>query len=100
MAMLTMVKSYLAGELPLKRVFLYDMLLVGTLVNVTTGIASLAAAALNVPPPLAVAIFLAPQAYNIVLCLAVWRSAAQDASRWNDLARIGTMIWYPLMFFV
>lgn len=45
--MLTTLKLYLAGEMPLKRVFLYDMLLVGTPVNIFTGFATLAAFAMD-----------------------------------------------------
>jgi len=98
--MLATVKSHLAGEMPVKRVFLYDMLLVGTLVNIATGFTTLAAVALGASSSVATAIFLSPQPYNIFLCLSVWRSASRDVSGWSEIARIGTVIWYPLMFVV
>jgi len=99
-AIMAIIRRYLAGEVPLKRVFFHDMLLVGTLVNVVTGLASLAAFSLDVPDWAALLVFLSPQPYNIGLCIAVWRSAGRELSRWSDMARIGTLIWFPIMFII
>jgi hypothetical protein len=99
-AMLEIVKRYLAGDVPLARVFFHDMLLIGTLVNIATGLAMLAAFSLDLPLFVAVAIFLSPQPYNIILCVSVWRSAARQASRWSDVARIGTVVWFPVMLII
>jgi hypothetical protein len=98
--MLEIARRYLAGEVPLARVFFRDMLLIGTLVNIATGLAMLAAFSLDWPIVVAIAIFLAPQPYNIMLCVSVWRSAAREASRWSDAARIGTVVWFPVMLII
>jgi hypothetical protein len=94
------VKRYLAGGVPLKRVFLYDMLLMGTMINFAVSVAALAASSLDVPAWVAIAIYLSPQPYNLILCVAVWRSAAQSASAWTDLARVGACAWVPLMLVI
>lgn len=98
--MLENVRRYVAGEIPLKRVFFYDMLLIGTIINITIGLATLLAFSLNSPIWLPIAIYLSAQPYNVTLCISVWRSAGREASRWSDLARIGTIIWFPVMLVI
>jgi hypothetical protein len=87
------LKKYLRGEVPLGRVFWFDMLLVGTIVNALTSAAALIAYAVDLPGSLALAIFLSPLPYNIALCLFVWRSAARGQSGWSDLARGSAVLW-------
>jgi hypothetical protein len=98
--MLAIVRRYLAGEVPLARIFFHDMLLIGTMVNIVAGLATLAAFSLDFPVWAAIAIFLSPVPYNIVLCLSVWRSAAREAPRWREIARIVTVIWFPMMLII
>lgn len=98
--MLEPVKHYLAGEVPLARVFLHHMLVIGTLVNVATGLLALGAFASDLPAWVAVLIFFSPLPYNLVLSIAVWRSAGKDVTRLGDFARIGVLIWFSLMFLI
>src|SRR6218665_1436451 len=83
------LRPYLAGEIALARVFVRDMLIVGSLVNILIGGIALIAYAEGAPGWLALAIFLAPFPYNLTLCIFVWRSAGKSASLWNDIARAG-----------
>ena len=98
--MLAIVRRYLAGEVPLTRILFHDMLLIGTMVNIVAGLATLAAFSLDFPVWAAIAIFLSPVPYNIILCVSVWRSAAREAPRWREIARIVTVIWFPMMLIV
>jgi hypothetical protein len=98
--MLAIMRRYLAGEVPLARIFFHDMLLIGTMVNIVTGLATLAAFSLDFPIWAAIAIFLSPLPYNTILCLSVWRSAAREETRWSGIARLATMIWFPMMLII
>lgn len=98
-ALLETIRHYVAGEVPLRRVFFRDMLIFGSLINVVTGGAALIAYASDAPDHIALAIFLSPVPYNIALCICVWRSAAHHPSGWADFARIGSVLWL-LMFLV
>lgn len=98
--MLAAVRRHLAGEVPLKVAFLYDMLIIGTLVNVTAGLCALAAVPLGLPGWVAIAIFLLPQPYNLMLLVSVWRSANREKSRWGDVAQIAAVIWLPAVLII
>lgn len=98
--MLKTVKRYLAGEIPLKQVFLHDMLLVGTMVNIATGLASLAMFALELPAWAGIVIFLSPQPYNLVLAISVWRATADATPRWAETAKVVTILWWVLMLVI
>ncbi|MHA6641817.1 hypothetical protein ACX3P1_03925 [Mesorhizobium sp. A623] len=87
------LKRYLRGEVPLGRVFWFDMLLVGTIINALTSACALIAYALDLPGWLALAIFLSPVPYKLALCLFVWRSATRKPSAWSDVARGGAVLW-------
>jgi uncharacterized membrane protein len=87
------LKRYLRGEVPLGRVFWFDMLLVGTIVNALTSAGALVAYAVDLPGWLALGIFLSPLPYNIALCLFVWRSASRKPSAWSDMARSAAVLW-------
>ncbi|HEU0201825.1 MAG TPA: hypothetical protein VFR86_15505 [Burkholderiaceae bacterium] len=67
------------GEAPLPIVFWRDMIVVGTLINLVTGLAAfmLLAQAASVAP--AIAVYFAPVPYNLFLCLAVWRAPRRSA---------------------
>jgi hypothetical protein len=97
---LTAIKRHLAGEVPLNVVFFYDMLLVGTLVNIAAGLFALAAVLLELPDWGAVVIFLSPQPYNLMLLVSVWRAANREQSRWGEIARVAAVIWFPAMLII
>ena len=67
----------------------------GTLLNMITTFAALAALSLGAPGLVALAIFLLPLPYNIFVVIAVWRSAARyrGPARWAQLARIAVVAW-------
>lgn len=88
------LRRYVRGETPLSRVFFYDMLLIGTIVNVMADGFSLMAYATNLPGWLGWAIFLSLLIYSLALCIFVWRSAASTSSSWGDWARAGSAIWF------
>ena len=94
------VKRYIAGEVPLRQVFLHDMLLIGTMVNIAAGFASLAAFAMDLPSWVGIAVFLSPQPYNLVLAISVWRSAPHDTPRWGETAKVVAILWFVLMLIV
>ena len=83
------------GQTPLARVFWDYAMIYGTLLNLITTFASLAALALGAPGLVALAIFLLPLPYNIFVVVAVWRSAAlyRGPARWAQLARIAVVAW-------
>ena len=68
------------GAVPLRRVFWWDMLVVGSAINVAAALAALLALSLGVPGVAAVALFLAPLPYNLFLTAAVWRTSPDGPS--------------------
>ncbi|MFN3727731.1 MAG: hypothetical protein ACK4SZ_15670 [Allosphingosinicella sp.] len=95
-----LLRRYLTGTVPLGRLFFVDMLLTGTMVNLAAGVAALVAFGLDLPAWAAIAIFLSPLPFNLLLSVSVWRSAARQPSRWSDIARIGAAAWFFLMLIV
>jgi hypothetical protein len=98
------LNNYLTGAVPLGRVFLHDMLVVGTMVNAATGLLALAALSLDHLSVylewVALLIFLSPLPLNVILSIAVWRSAGREPGRLSGLARLCTLIWFPLMLII
>ena len=80
------------GEIPFKRVFWFDMLLVGTLVNLAAAALSLILFGLDAPAATAIAVFFSPLPYNLFLFAVVWRAAERAQSSWA-LARLGAVAW-------
>jgi hypothetical protein len=89
------VKRLWRGEESLPRAFWEYALLYGTLANLATTGAMLAAVAADLPALLALAIYLTPLPYNMLMVVAVWRSAARYRGRpeWATLARIAIVVW-------
>lgn len=89
------IKRLWRGDVALARIFWAYAILYGTLLNIGTTIATLAAVAANAPAWLAVMIFLLPVPYNIFIVVAVWRSARRYPGRpeWSLLARVGVIVW-------
>lgn len=94
------VRRHMQGSVPLARVFWWDMLLVGTLINLVAGGAALAAHVAGAPFWLAALIFLLPLPLNLLLILSVWRSTGKEAGGWSALARAASLVWLALMFVV
>lgn len=74
--------------MPLARVFWYDMVLVGTALNVLMTIVALALAAKRMPSALSAAVFFSTLPYNLFLFSAVWRNAGR-----TPYMRAGAALW-------
>jgi hypothetical protein len=81
------------GDLPLARVFWTDMLVVGTLVDVVTLVATMLLFAADAPLAYGLAMFLVHIPYSVLLFIGVWRSAARERSSWSLPAQILAGIW-------
>lgn len=81
------------GQVPLDRIFYFDMLLVATVLNLATTFASLMALGFKAPEWAAFAIFLSPLPYNIFLVLCVWRATEHSAAASASFYRLGALGW-------
>ncbi|MBS9720262.1 hypothetical protein JYU29_06125 [Tianweitania sp. BSSL-BM11] len=82
-----------SGAIPLHVLIVRDMLILGTLLNVVTTIASLIVLAAGAPVPLGFAVFLLPLPYNLFIFGCVWRSAGQVGGIWGNLSCILAAVW-------
>lgn len=73
--------------------FWRDMIVVGTLINIATGFASLVALGLKAPLLVVWLIFLSPLPYNIFLCLALWNATARQPSQAGARMRVMALVW-------
>ena len=87
------VRQLWNGDLPLSRVFWTDMLVVGTLVDVVTLVATMLLFAGDAPLAFGLAMFLIHIPYSALLFIGVWRSAARERSAWSLPAQILAGIW-------
>jgi hypothetical protein len=87
-----------AGEAPLAEAFWTWGVVSGTLLNAGTTLLAFALLALAAPDAAAAAVFALPLPYNLLVVVAVWRSAARFEGRalWADLARILILVWAVL----
>lgn len=84
------------GDVPMSRLFWWDMAVVGSAVNVVTTIAALVALAMKVSTPVALAIHLLALPYNLFLFLAVWRTAEKRTPKTAWVAQLGAAAWLIL----
>lgn len=84
------------GDVPLSRLFWWDMAVVGTAINVLTTIAALIVLAMKGSTGTALAVHLAVLPYNLFLFLAVWRTSekVRMSSAWA--AQLGAAAWLLL----
>ena len=89
------VRRLWAGEVPLGRAFWSYAIIGGTALNGVTTLLAMALVAMDAPAVLAVVAFGLPIPYNLLLLVAVWRSAGayQGPRLWADLARVAIVIW-------
>jgi ABC-type multidrug transport system permease subunit len=97
---LDFLRRHLSGSIPLGDAFFNDMLIVGSLVNIATSLCGFAMIAADLPVWLAIAAFLSPQPYNLVLLISVWRSATRAETKRAGLIRGSAIGWFALMVFV
>lgn len=90
------------GHVSLPRAFWRYGVLYAALANLGATAAALGALAAELPPALAVGIFLLPAPYIFVAVVGVWRSAdAYSGPRhWATLARVIAVLWGALMVLV
>ena len=97
-----LVKHLWAGDLPLRRAFWDYAVFYGLLVNVITDVAFFALLMNDGNMALVALAFAVPIPYNILVAVAVWRSAGryQGPKKWAELARVGTVIWMTVLTLV
>ncbi len=93
--MAKLVKRLWAGQLPLEQAFWHYAVGYGLLINLVTSMAFLALIAREANLALVVLAFALPVPYNVIVTVAVWRSANEyrGPKKWADMARVGTVIW-------
>jgi hypothetical protein len=84
-----------SGEVPLVRTFWDFGIIGGTALNALTTVLSLALLAADGLETAALAAFLMPVPYNLLIVVAVWRSASAYQGRrlWASLARLAIIAW-------
>lgn len=93
--MIRLVRRLWAGEVPLVRVFWDFGIIGGTALNALTTVLSLALLAADGLETAALAAFALPIPYNLLIVVAVWRSASAYQGRrlWAGLARLAIIVW-------
>lgn len=91
----TWARAMVAGELPLPLAFWRYVVLYGLFVNGFASLAALAVVAAGGPPWLAVALFVLPLPYTLMVAVGAWRSAGrwQGPPPWAALARLAIVAW-------
>lgn len=88
------------GRRGLRRAFLHDMLLVGTLVNATTFMLTLMSVTMKMDSWVSIAMFLLPLPYNLLLLRSVWTSANQSSHPHAISIKLAAMAWTSLLTLV
>lgn len=84
------------GELPLPRALWWDMILVGSVVNLAAMLTALLLLARGAPDLLGAAVYFAPLPYNLLLTVSVWRSAERSGGQQAQAARLLALVWLVL----
>ena len=100
--MTRLVKLLWNGDLPLREAFWQYAVFYGFLVNVLTDILFYALLVKDADAALLILAFVIPIPYNILVVVAVWRSAGRypGPTKWIDIARVGTVIWIAFLTLV
>ena len=93
--MVNLAKDLWGGRLPLKEAVWVYAVAYGLLINLITSLLFLGLLINDVGPILLILAFVLPIPFNLLVVVAVWRSAEryQGPKEWADLARLGTVIW-------
>jgi hypothetical protein len=81
------------GDIPLARLFFIDMLIWGTIVNLTMSATALILFASDAPAWLAVGVWVLPWPMNAFLCFCVWRTASRRRSGLSEFAGPLATLW-------
>ncbi len=97
--MLTRIKNLWAGDVPLKQAFWDYAVIYGLLLNLITDFVFYALLVNDGNTALVVLAFALPIPYNVLVAVAVWRSAGRypGLKKWADWARVGTVIWMVVL---
>ncbi len=93
--MTTLIRSLWAGDLPLGEAFWWYAVGYGFVLNLVTSLLFLVVLVKGAGAVALVLTFLLPIPYNLLIVVAVWRSAGRypGPRKWADLARTGTLVW-------
>lgn len=93
--MIALTKELWGGRRPLEEAFWRYAVVYGLLLNLATSLAFFALLARDAAAALIAVAFVVPIPYNVLVTVAVWRSAGRYRGSRNraDLARLGTVIW-------
>lgn len=93
--MTRLVRRLWAGEVPLARAFWDYGIIGGTVLNALTTIAAMTLLAVGGMEAAALAVFVLPIPYNLLIVIAVWRSASAYGGRplWAGIARVAIIAW-------
>lgn len=94
----TLLRRLWAGEVPLGRVFWSYAIGLGSLLSVLATLAAMAALTVDGAELIGLGLYALPIPYNVLMVVAVWRSADAYAGPrlWADLARTVVLIWAVL----
>ena len=83
------------GRVPLARIFWDYAIIFGSVANLITTLAALAAFAKGLPVALGLLLHFLPAPYNFLMVVGVWRSAAnyRGGRIWAALARALILVW-------
>jgi hypothetical protein len=97
--MLTRIKTLWAGDVPLEQAFWDYAVIYGLSVNVLTHFAFFALLVNDANTALVALAFALPVPYNVLVAVAVWRSAGRypGSKKWAEWARVGTVIWMVVL---
>lgn len=93
--MVQVIRDLWSGGFPLARAFWDYAVIYGLLLNLVSHLVFLALILNDADTILIALAFALPIPYNILVVVAVWRSAARypGPRKWAELARIATVIW-------
>ncbi|NKB58766.1 MAG: hypothetical protein GKS00_20750 [Alphaproteobacteria bacterium] len=93
--MMERIEALWRGHVPLDIAFWHFAMLYGLLLNAATSMLFMFLITSDAGIPILTAAFLLPIPYNILIVVAVWRSAGRYAGprQWVDWARFGTVLW-------
>lgn len=93
--MTTLLRRLWRGDLPLTEAFWFFAVGYGLLLNLATSMLFMAVLVNDGSLAVLVASFLLPIPYNVLMVVAVWRSAGRYAGpkQWAELARVVCVIW-------
>lgn len=99
--MKTLVADLWHGRVPLARAFWEFAIIYGSITNIVTTLAAFALFANDFHPALGLSVFFLPLPYNLLMVVAVWRSAGQyfGPAMWAVLARALILAWAVIATF-